>query len=521
MISYLQAIGGLGLFLLGMITMTDALRSLAGNSIRNVLMRFTRSPYSGALTGAASTALLQSSSATTVAAVGFVGAGLMSFSSALGIIFGANLGTTITGWVVALLGFKLNLGSVVLPLILLGAILRLCFGGKARSVGMAMAGFGLIFVGIEQMQDGMSGARDLLNILNLPTDTWWGRLQLLLLGVVFTIITQSSSAGVAATLTALATDSITLSQGLALVIGMDIGTTVTAVMATLGGSVGSRRTGFSHLIYNLLTGVLAFLLLTGYVKFCETFFSEQLSRNPEFVLVAFHSGFNLLGVSLILPFTAQFTRLMERIIPDIQSTYVSSLDNSLLKEPAMAVNAARQSLVGEFNALLLNCRSLLINGQPLKGIDLAELQVALDESHHYVDSIPLESGGKEQAGLMNLLHSLDHLQRFHERCDEDQARADHARTEHLLADERERMIADVEEILQRITLGNWDDAANTAGTTSQRMESTTDSYRNAIIARIASGDIDVPEATASLEAFRWMRRVSFHIAEITKRLAKV
>lgn len=127
MLTILKASGGLGLFLLGMIIMTDGLRSLAGDMIRNALMRFTRSPVTGAAAGAVTTAILQSSSATTVAAVGFVGAGLMTFPESLGIIFGANIGTTITGWMVALLGFKLQLGIIVLPIILVGAILKLFF----------------------------------------------------------------------------------------------------------------------------------------------------------------------------------------------------------------------------------------------------------------------------------------------------------------------------------------------------------------------------------------------------------
>ena len=143
-----QVLGGLGLFLLGMIIMTEGLRELAGDMIRSALMRFTSSPVTGAATGAISTAILQSSSATTVAAVGFVGAGLMTFDSSLGIIFGANIGTTITGWLVALFGFKLKLGTIMLPLILAGAILRLFAAGRLSSTGYALAGFGLIFVGI-------------------------------------------------------------------------------------------------------------------------------------------------------------------------------------------------------------------------------------------------------------------------------------------------------------------------------------------------------------------------------------
>ncbi|MDQ1362380.1 MAG: phosphate:Na+ symporter, partial [Pseudomonadota bacterium] len=144
--STLNAIGGLGLFLLGMVIMTDGLRSMAGDAVRNVLMRFTRSPLSGAVTGAVTTVILQSSSATTVTAVGFVGAGLMSFSQALGVIFGANIGTTLRGWVIVLVGFKLQLGLILMPLILFGALARLLSRSYMAHIGFALAGFGLIFV---------------------------------------------------------------------------------------------------------------------------------------------------------------------------------------------------------------------------------------------------------------------------------------------------------------------------------------------------------------------------------------
>jgi len=141
----LQAIGGLGLFLLGMIVMTEGLRALAGDNIRAALMRFTHNPLSGAVSGTVGTAILQSSSAMTVMAVGFVGAGLMSFPEALGIIFGTNIGTTITGWIVALFGFKFKIGIVVLPLIFMGAVLRLFTRNKLAMAGYTCAGFGLIF----------------------------------------------------------------------------------------------------------------------------------------------------------------------------------------------------------------------------------------------------------------------------------------------------------------------------------------------------------------------------------------
>ena len=249
----LVATGGLGLFLLGMIVLTDGLRALTGESLPRALARFTRSPLSGATTGAIATAILQSSSATTVAAVGFVGAGVLTFAQGLGLIFGANLGTTVTGWMVALLGFKLKVGVLVLPLIPLGAILRLFGKGRLSSAGYALAGFGLVFVGISMLQTGMGSLGSLITPESFPGDTWTGRLGLIAIGAVMTIVTQSSSAGVATALAALSAGAIAFPQAAALVIGMDVGTTATAALATIGGSVSARRTGLAHVVYNLFT----------------------------------------------------------------------------------------------------------------------------------------------------------------------------------------------------------------------------------------------------------------------------
>lgn len=172
----LQALGGLGVFILGMVIMVDGLHSGAGDGQQRLLARFTRSPLTGALTGAASTAVLQSSSATTIAAVGFVSAGLLSFPQALGIIYGANLGTTVTGWLVVLLGFKLKLGVLLLPLIFLGTVLRVFAKGRTADLGYALAGFGLIFLGISLMQQGLQGFDDLITPHTFPDDTLIGRL---------------------------------------------------------------------------------------------------------------------------------------------------------------------------------------------------------------------------------------------------------------------------------------------------------------------------------------------------------
>lgn len=511
-----QSSGGLGLFLLGMIVMTDSLRSLAGEAIRDALMRFTRSPLSGALTGAGATAILQSSSATTVAAVGFVGAGLMSFPSALGIIFGANIGTTITGWMVALLGFKVKLGTLVLPLILCGAIMRLFARGAWAQWGTALAGFGLIFVGITYLQQGMAGMEQVVSFQSLPADSFGGRLLLVGIGIVFTLITQSSSAGVAATLTALFSGLINFEQAAALVIGMDVGTTVTAALATVGGSVGAKRTGFSHVIYNLFTGMGALLLISPYVWLWQTLAPGALTGHAEIALVAFHSSFNILGVVAVLPFAHQFARFIERLFPEKSPPFTDKLDRGLLQQPRLALNSVFVSVRQELLALLGHVRALLDNGgEAGRLIDLRQMQEALDRTHLFLDEIHLKSGeGGDWQRLVALIHTLDHMQRLHERCDEEDYRAAVARGTPELTRLSGLLAETTERVIEAIEQQHWHAAKKCAERTAKTIHEEAGPYRQAVMADIGAGLISVPEGTDRLEAVRWLRRVSKHIARI-------
>ncbi|MGK7929213.1 MAG: Na/Pi cotransporter family protein [Spirulina sp.] len=514
----IHAIGGLGLFLLGMIVMTDGLRSLAGNAMRTALMRFTRTPLSGVLTGAASTAILQSSSATTVATVGFVSAGLISFSAALGIIFGANLGTTITGWLVAILGFKLKLGTAILPLILIGASLKLFAKGRWANLGYAIAGFGLIFVGIATIQDAMGGLGDMITPDRLPADTFIGRLQLVALGIIVTVITQSSSAGVAATLTALYAGVVNFEQAAALIIGMDMGTTVKAIIATVGSSVNARRTGLSHVVYNFWTAGIALLLITPYTWLWDAIAPGQLTENAEIALVAFHTSFNVVGITTILPFTRQFAHLIIGLLPSKGLVDTDRLNDALLEQPDLALNAVQASIQAEFLALLRHVAAIL--GDPDgQRIDLTELQTALDETSTYLDRIHLKTGeGETWERLINTIHALDHLQRLHERCEEEEDRSQTVRATTELEEEHHLFIESIQEMIALVPTHRWQAAADRARETSQRIHHKVRPYRSDTIDRIAKGQIDVLTGTERLEAIRWLRRASKHIARITQHL---
>lgn len=481
-------------------------------------MRFTQSPLSGAITGAVSTAILQSSSATTVATVGFVSAGLLRFPDALGIIFGANLGTTVTGWLVAILGFKLHLDTAVLPLIFMGASLKLFAGEKYAKLGLAIAGFGLIFVGISTLQTAMSGLEGFITPDHLPNDSWFGRLQLVSLGIVVTIITQSSSAGVATTLAALYAGAINFAQAAALVIGMDVGTTVTAVVATLGGSIEARRTGFSHVIYNLWTGLLALSFITPYTWLWEQFAPGQLLQNAEIGLVAFHSSFNLLGVTLLLPFTRQFARLIIRLTPGQGPVFTDGLSDALLTQPDLALRAAQVSIQSEFIALLQHVDAIL--GQPDgKRTELTALQIALDETHAYLDKIQLkDTREKNWERLVAMMHALDHLQRIHERCEEDEDRAYTVQKTADLAAEYEVLVQSIAAEINALQTSQWDQAARIAAEAAAHIHKQVRPYRELTITQMANGQLDVLTGTARLEAIRWLRRVSKHIARITQHM---
>jgi len=502
-----------------MIVLTDGLHSLAGPSMRSVLMKYTKSPASGAAIGALTTALLQSSSATTVAAVGFVGAGLMSFTAALGIIFGANIGTTITGWLVVLLGFKLKLGTLILPFIFLGSAFKLFSKGRLATFGYSLAGFGLIFVGISLMQQGMTGVDSIITPAQFPPDTWLGRIQLLLLGVLITIITQSSSAGVATVITALFAGAVNFNQAAALVIGMDVGTTITAAMATIGGSIGSRRTGFSHVIYNVITALGALALLTPYSFVLNEYFPNFISTNPEMSLVAFHTLFNGVGVILILPFTHHFARFIKHIIQDSSDSYTQNLDQALLSEPSVALTTALSTTKVQLLDLLAYINELLANNQTEHLNDFANMQVALDETHAFVDLIHLQPNSTQDwKNLLVIIHVLDHMQRLHERLAEESHYATVVNSSKELVDLTKKITNVTGLIIENIEQENWQEAFKISRTTRINLAKQTEPVRHSIMTNIAQGNLTVPQANQSLEAIRWLQRVVNHIARISYHL---
>ena len=516
----LEVLGGAGLFILGMNVMSDGLNRLAGETMRRTLGSFTKTPLTGTLTGTVVTAMIQSSGATVVMAIGFVGAGLLTFPQALGVIFGANIGTTFTGWIVALLGFTLNLKLIAMPLLFIGALMRLIKNQRITALGYAISGFAAVFIGIAMLQSGMEAYRDVLTPKNFPDDTLMGRFLLLLLGAGITLITQSSSAGVAAAITAVHVGNISLPQAAAMVIGMDIGTTNIALIASIGGNVNARRTGLSHVIYNLLTGLGSFFFLPFYLQIAEYLAPNSGTNSPELVLVAFHTLFNTLGVLLVLPFTNPFANLITWLIPSKKNAFTERLEPSLLKNPPVAMENVLRALQEISQALFVTLEKLLgkhgeANTESWAKID--DLESAIGDVRLYLnqinDPIAVQTGFQQK---VKAVHILDHLSRLIVRM--------RKRDRLEFASSRAEYQELVSRLRRALNLTGGEDSQNLLDchreltVLSAQLHHQNNSMRREQIERGIGDLASVDELTQCLAALRWLQRVANHALRITHHL---
>ncbi len=485
-------LGGLGLFLLGMGLLSDGLQTAAGDALRGFLRRYTRSRAGGLFFGAAVTALVQSSSATTLAVVGFVGAGLLPFEQAICVIFGANVGTTATAWIVATVGLKVNMASFALPIVGTGAVVKLFTRGKRSAIGSALAGFGLVFVGIDVLQTGMAQYASQIDPRALAVGGIGGRLALVGVGAIMTVVMQSSSAAVATTLTAIHSGAITMDHAAALVVGQNMGTTVTAVIAAVGGSAPARRVAAAHCVFNLGTGLIAVALLPWFVALVAHYVG---ARDASVALSGFHTAFNLLGVLVFVPLTGPLARELERRIPERGAALTARLSRAGVAVPGVAVEAAH-STVADLADVTTRLAARLLRGERDDRADDTlrdTIRDALRATREHLQSVRSDPAAPDiYRRHVSVLHATDHLQRLVEAVAEaaNAARAAETTEVHALGS----AVAE--------SLGHGDASRRVAA--QRRRE------RASILERTARGEMGPNEAEARLEALRWIDRVAYH-----------
>lgn len=362
----MSALGGLGIFMLGMKYMSEGMQAVAGNSLRRMISLVTQNPMTATATGTGVTVLVQSSTVTTVLVVGMVNAGVMQLHQAVGVIFGANIGTTITGWILVL-----KIGAWGLP-ILGAAALVFLFSRRDRPkfIAMAIMGLGMAFFGLELMKDGFAPMKDIPTFVEafawFSADTYWGIIKCVLVGCILTFLVQSSSATLGITIGLAATGVIPFTTAAALVLGENIGTTITIVLASIGGRTVAKRAAAAHVLFNVIGSLWIVALFPWYVRLISSVVEGFHGTDPTTMTMASvgdaqvfgavmtaaialtHSGFNITNTLAFLPFIKPYTRMLERLFPEPEAKEVSRLrhiDASGVASPVLAVEQSRGEVV--------------------------------------------------------------------------------------------------------------------------------------------------------------------------------
>ncbi|MDM5426240.1 Na/Pi cotransporter family protein [Bacillus mycoides] len=367
-----QFIGGLGIFLFGIKYMGDGLQQAAGDRLRDILDRFTTNPLMGVLAGMLVTVLIQSSSGTTALTVGLVSAGFMTLRQAIGVIMGANIGTTVTAFIIGI-----KIGEYALPIMAVGAILLFFFKNKkVHSVGQVVFGFGMLFFGLELMSAGMKPLRSLESFQELMVSMSDNPILGIVVGTVFTLIVQSSSATIGILQELFGQGAIDLQAALPVLFGDNIGTTITAILAAIGTSIAARRAALVHVIFNIIGTIIFTIILIPFTSLIQ-YFQTSLNLNPEMTIAFAHGTFNVTNTIIQFPFIAVLAWIVTKIIrgEDASINFKPQHLNPIFIEqsPAIALTEAQKEIIrmAEFSLHGLKEANQFLNTQDKKHADMA------------------------------------------------------------------------------------------------------------------------------------------------------
>lgn len=400
---FFQIVGSLGLFLFGIKLLSEGLQKSAGDKMKAILKLMTKNRFISIMTGLLITIIIQSSSATTVMVVSFVNAGLMGLTQAIGVILGANIGTTFTGWLVALLGFKVDITSLALVSIAFAAPMMFSKKNKTRDAADVLLGFGVLFLGLNFMSHSIpdiTGNIEVLEFLaTFNSDTLWMNMLCILLGTLVTIVVQSSSAAMAMVLTMAYNGWIGVTASAALILGSNIGTTITAYLASIGTSTTAKRAAWAHIFFNVVGSVIALILFHPLLKLVNfitpgdiyTLEGATLSTQLPLFLAMFHSVFNIMNTIIFFPFVRQYAHFIERLVPakaeyDEGTYHFKYIGGVFIDSPEIYMLAIRDEIKKMANLacnMLTRYRGMFNN----RGADIESDALAMKKDEDYADQM--------------------------------------------------------------------------------------------------------------------------------------
>ena len=361
---------GVAIFLFGMLTLEEGFKAFSGGTLEKILQKSTDKLYKSIGFGFVATAIMQSSSLVSVLTISFIGAGLIGLTQGIGIILGANIGTTTGAWLMAGFGLKVKISAYAMPMLAFGVILIFQKAKSLKGLGYILAGLGFLFLGIHYMKEGFEAFKDTVDLASFAVDGFKGLFIFIGIGILATVVMQSSHATIVLILAALMAGQITYENALALTIGANIGTTITAIIGSLSSNIDGKRLAGAHFIFNVVTAVVAIILMNQIMYSVDAIsnFIGIANDNHTLKLAVFDSLFKVMGVVMFIPFVNKLVAFLERTLKDKHTEETTSFDTaqylngSVLELPATAMAA----IIRETKHLYTNAFEIITHGLNLK-----------------------------------------------------------------------------------------------------------------------------------------------------------
>ena len=381
-------LSGIAIFIIGMFFMQDGFKQLSGGILEKLLEKFTSNTLYAILTGFLSTSVVQSSTIITLIVVSFLSAELLTLVQAVGIVFGSNIGSTTTAWIVSSLGVDVKISTYAFPMLVFGVVLRFFKSNGAKGTGNVLLGLGFIFLGISYMKDGFDIMKNSIDLASYAMEGYLGIIVYILIGILITVVIQSSAATLAIVITALNADSITYVNAIALAIGANVGTTLTTILASFASNENGKRVALIHFLFNLISATFITILIYQFIDLTDFIapFLGVSDNNYGMKLALFHTIFSVTGVILLTPAISLLVKLSEKLIQKKVSSASKPkyLNKSVLSNPDASLAALRKEIINLYE----NCQKAMLHALNIHttGLTRETLKVQLSKELTIIDT---------------------------------------------------------------------------------------------------------------------------------------